>query len=308
MPKPQQMTVRNVEYGNQFFINSYQLVNFELNVPRYKNTVHWHNHFEMEILDAGNAIHLINGNTHPLRQHDAYLVTPADVHTLLVFPDQANTRVNITNISFNESAISEEIFNQLMEQKGPLHVSLSEETYRSFQDIIHLIKKGNSSSEAVQRQQRCLCDYLMLKFMEIYNSQTHIRELEIPEHSQKENKNYIYINKAISYIKYNFRSPKLTTQKVAKALFLTPNYFGELFFKHMNITCLDYIRKLKLNFAMSLLCQSNITVAEISERSGYASISYFIKDFKSEFGLTPQCYREQRKNSEQIPSAAEKSK
>ncbi len=292
---PGKITIRDVEVGPEFFVDVRKLTNYNINTPRYINTVHWHDHFELELLDSGRAYHVINGREYAIGQRDAYLVTPADVHTLHPFSD-AEDRVSITHISFNEAAISENVFNDLMAQPGPLHATLSEEQYETFQLLIRLIRAEASSEENAHRRQRNLCNYLVLKFIELFNSQTHIRPEEPRELAKIGNKNHLYINKAISYIKYNFRNPKLTTQKVAQEIFLTPNYFGELFYKYMHITCLDYIRRLKLNFALSLLCQSNITVAEIAERSGYTSTSYFIKEFKAEFGTTPQTYRNQREN------------
>ena len=292
MAKQDQITIRDVESGSRFFVETYKLLNFNLNIPKYTHTVHWHDHFEMEIIDKGRALHVVNGDSYTIGQYDAYLVTPADIHTLHPF-SETESRVEITNIGFNEAVISEGVFNDLMKINGPLHASLSEDIYRSFQYIIQLIKQETSATEASQNRQRMLCNYLVLKFIELHHSQTHIRPNEPVDRNGSSHKNYMYINKAISYIKYNFRNPRLTTRQVAHALFLTPNYFGELFYKHMGITCLDYIRKLKLNFAMSLLQQSNITIAEISEKSGYTNTSYFIKEFKSEFGMTPQCYRNQ---------------
>ena len=289
---PEHITIRDVEVGHEFFVDARKLTNYNINTPRYINTVHWHDHFELELLDAGRAYHVINGNEYVIGQRDAYLVTPADVHTLHPYSSDENC-VSITHISFNEAAISENVFNDLMAQPGPLHATLSEEQYETFQLLIRLIREESGVGENARRRQRNLCNYLVLKFIDLYNSQTHIRPEEPRDLPKSGSKNHLYINKAISYIKYNFRNPKLTTQRVAQEIFLTPNYFGELFYKCMHITCLDYIRKLKLNFAMSLLCQSNITVAEIAERSGYTSTSYFIKEFKAEFGTTPQTYRNQ---------------
>ena len=299
MTKKPGITVRNVEHGKQFYVDVHKLKNYNINTEKYKKTIHWHDHFEMEILDEGSAIHLINGDVRPLHRHDAFLVTPADVHTIL--PDTTRNddlRVDLSHIGFSASAISESVFNELMSLKGPLHASLSEEVYQSFQTIFALIQQDGSATKVRQNEQRSLCDYLMQKFMELHNSQTHVREAEAPDAGGPDDRNDA-INRAISYIKYHFRNPKLTTQKVAKAVFLTPNYFGELFYRKMHITCQGYIRKLKLNFAMSLLNRSDVTVAEIAEKSGYANISYFIKEFKTEFGSTPQTYREQRKNEEE---------
>jgi AraC-like DNA-binding protein len=270
----------------------------ELNQARYRDTRHWHDHFELEILDRGSAIHLVNCQSYQIKQYDAYLVTPADIHTLHACPDAPSSNIAVIHLGFNESAISDNLFNELMELKQPIHASLDETSYQTFRTIFRLLREeSRNKSEEAKRMQKHLFSYLLLKFIKLYREQAQSGECVQSESRTGSSKNLQYINKAISYIKYNFRDPKLTTKKVAQAVYLSPNYFGEIFNKYMGVSCLDYIRRLKMDFAVSLLTQSNITVAQVSEKSGYSSISYFISDFKSEFGITPQKYREQMSDS-----------
>jgi len=244
-------------------------------------------------LNRGEAFHVINCQTYRIGPYDAYLVTPADIHTLHVCPDAESSRLALFHLGFTENALSENLFHELMELKQPIHAHLDEATYQSFASIIRLLRaEGKETTPEALRMQKHLFSYLLLKFIKLHREQSRQDDGEAKEHSEASNKNLQYINKAISYIKYNFRDPKLTTRRVAQAVYLSPNYFGELFSKYMGISCLEYIRRLKMEFAVSLLMQSNVTVAQISEQSGYSSISYFISDFKSEFGTTPQKYRE----------------
>nr|HPR61788.1 helix-turn-helix transcriptional regulator [Prolixibacteraceae bacterium] len=49
----------------------------------------------------------------------------------------------------------------------------------------------------------------------------------------------------------------------------------------------EYIRKVRLRKAHSLLRAGNLSIAQISEQSGFQSVSHFRKAFKGEFGKTP---------------------
>ncbi len=290
--KSNDFSIRKVEHGSNFEMIVGVNNDVELTDPKYTQTVHWHDHFELEILDEGSALHLINGETYKLHSKYVYLLTPSDIHTLLADPDVPSSSIRISSVSFNENTISEELFNELMSLKQPIHIALNEDTYNSFKSILVLLKKERENTSASSKRIcRHLFSYIVLKFIYMYHEQTKTLPPAQPLATGANARNLTYINKAISYIKYNFRDPELTTKKVAQAVFLTPNYFGEVFHKHMGISCLDYIKKMKLDFGMSLLIQTDLTVADIAERSGYSSISYFISDFKSEFGLTPQKYR-----------------
>ncbi|MBO5416201.1 MAG: helix-turn-helix domain-containing protein [Clostridia bacterium] len=290
--KDNDFSIRKVEHGAEFEMSVRINKLVELNEPKFTQTVHWHDHFELEILDSGSALHLINGETYKIHSKNVYLLTPSDIHTLLIDPAFPMSSLCISAVNFNENTISEELFNELMSLKQPIHISLDDETYESFKSILILLKKEREETSASSKRIcRHLFSYIVLKFIAMYHEQTKTKPPAQPLATGVNARNLTYINKAISYIKYNFRDPELTTKKVAQAVFLTPNYFGEVFHKHMGISCLEYIKKMKLDFGMSLLIQTDLTVADIAERSGYSSISYFISDFKAEFGLTPQKYR-----------------
>ena len=53
----------------------------------------------------------------------------------------------------------------------------------------------------------------------------------------------------------------------------------------------DYIIKVRLNQASTLLRSTSIPIAEIATRTGFRSPSYFSACFKSQFGVTPKEYR-----------------
>ena len=109
--------IRSVTNGNSFVFDIHELHNLDLKLARYRDTVHWHDHFELEILEKGEAIHLVNCQSYRIKKYDAYLVTPADIHTLHVHPDHPSGIVDVIHLSFNESAISENLFNENSEIK-----------------------------------------------------------------------------------------------------------------------------------------------------------------------------------------------
>ncbi|MCR5629583.1 AraC family transcriptional regulator [Eubacterium sp.] len=65
------------------------------------------------------------------------------------------------------------------------------------------------------------------------------------------------------------------------------NYFNSMY--GMNVS--DYMRILRLKKAAELLLNTNISIAEISEKCGYSNQGRFAKAFKEHFGLLPLEYR-----------------
>lgn len=55
----------------------------------------------------------------------------------------------------------------------------------------------------------------------------------------------------------------------------------------------SYYIDLKLSHAAKLLCESDMTVGEISDKLGFSSQFYFSEQFKSRYGISPLAYRKQ---------------
>ena len=265
----------------------------ELDLPRFRDTVHWHEKFELEILDEGEAMHIINNTSHLLRRHDIYLLTPSDIHTLRKASQNSESFLTVTCMQFTNSVISESMLNDLMSIPQPAYVSLNDEDYESIHRIVELMEiELSRNSDSSLRKVKHLMSYILVRFVDLFYEQN--RHAVRPPVTN--DKDLTYINKAISYIHYNFKSSELSTKRIAEVLFLSPNYFGELFFKRMGISCLDYIKKIRLNYATSLLAQSELPITDVAERSGYSSLSYFISDFRKVLGTTPRKYRLQNQS------------
>lgn len=59
----------------------------------------------------------------------------------------------------------------------------------------------------------------------------------------------------------------------------------------MGMTPLEYRNALRLGRARSYLEYGDISVQEIADMLGYATVSHFIKAFKSQYGCAPLQYR-----------------
>ena len=70
--------------------------------------------------------------------------------------------------------------------------------------------------------------------------------------------------------------------------------FNELFKNQFDITPNRYIVMRKIDLAKQLLKSGEIQISEISEICGFENIYYFSKVFKSEVGISPGKYKNNR--------------
>lgn len=83
----------------------------------------------------------------------------------------------------------------------------------------------------------------------------------------------------------------LNLEKIASLCGYSPSYFSRSFRKHFKINFIQYLQQVRLEAAKQLLKTSSLTVAEISENTGFQSLSYFSTQFKRETGISPNQYR-----------------
>ncbi len=93
---------------------------------------------------------------------------------------------------------------------------------------------------------------------------------------------------AIKCLKSNLNDPELTVKEIAFTLNMSPSNLVLLFRRATGMTPKAYHNQLKLNKAKELLKHKN--VSEVCYDLGFESISYFIKLFKTHFGITPKQY------------------
>ncbi|GIP37816.1 hypothetical protein J31TS4_10960 [Paenibacillus sp. J31TS4] len=78
---------------------------------------------------------------------------------------------------------------------------------------------------------------------------------------------------------------------MADRLETTPKYFSNFFKKTFGVNFVEYLNKVRLAHAKELLRQSDLSVAEIGEKTGYLNSSTFTNTFKKYYGISPSEYR-----------------
>jgi two-component system response regulator YesN len=84
---------------------------------------------------------------------------------------------------------------------------------------------------------------------------------------------------------------QITLQDVANSVFLSANYFSTLFKTQTGVTFLDYLTKVRMENAKTMLRTSLMNVSEIAYAVGYTDEKYFSKLFNKMIGVKPTEYR-----------------
>jgi len=93
-----------------------------------------------------------------------------------------------------------------------------------------------------------------------------------------------------SFIEKNYNQ-RLYLKDLAREFGIAPNYCCTLFAREKGMTFSQYVTRLRMEKAASLLRFKELTINMIASMVGFDDYSYFDKNFKRYFGLTPTEFR-----------------
>lgn len=105
----------------------------------------------------------------------------------------------------------------------------------------------------------------------------------------------VFINKVMRLIHDNIENENMKSVFLEKELGMSKSQLYRKIKELFDLSPGDLIRTVKLKHAAALLKTNSLTVSEVSYRSGFNNRSYFYREFKKMFKLTPKDYQIQNK-------------
>ncbi len=97
----------------------------------------------------------------------------------------------------------------------------------------------------------------------------------------------------VEFIDNNFSRP-IMNHDIAAAGYISPYYLNKRFKEVVGDTPLQYLTKVRLQNAMSMLFNRNYSIDEIARQSGFKNANYFSKVFKKYTNMNPSEFRESK--------------
>ncbi|MGH2893813.1 MAG: helix-turn-helix transcriptional regulator, partial [Solirubrobacteraceae bacterium] len=99
------------------------------------------------------------------------------------------------------------------------------------------------------------------------------------------------LNSVFTVIEQRYHEP-LSLKHVAAALNLTPGYLTTLVRRRTGRTVQEWITERRMAQARRLLAETDLSVAAIATRIGYADSGYFVRTFRRTHATTPLRWRQ----------------
>ena len=131
----------------------------------------------------------------------------------------------------------------------------------------------------------------MVKLLEIFA--THVSTLANEIVVQEDEAESPMIRRARAYILANQADP-IDLDKVAQAMHVSTFYFCKMFKKATGLTFTDYLSRVRVEKAKTLLLNPHLRISEIAYDVGFQSLTHFNRMFRKIVGESPTAYRESR--------------
>ncbi|GGG00054.1 helix-turn-helix domain-containing protein [Paenibacillus abyssi] len=270
-------------YPFQFFRNRIP------DARRDKNILylHWHEHFEMIVMERGSAVFHIDSRPYEAR-HGEFLIVPSG--GLHVGYSLADEPVEFVSLVFNPSLFSGWMQDSIHTQyvtpymEGRLQFPVKPDALDPTYEACYTLLK-----QMISEYERNGPAYLLVVKSLLYALVTQLSRTYLPlnmdEHHTVE-KNRERFKSLIRYIETH-PADKITLEQAAKRVNLNPYHFCKTFKRLTGRTFVDYVNLSRINEAERLLIERKYSVTEIASMIGCGNPNYFTKLFKQYKGITP---------------------
>jgi AraC-like DNA-binding protein len=101
------------------------------------------------------------------------------------------------------------------------------------------------------------------------------------------------VEAARSYLDDHY-AERVLLEDLGKVAAVSPFHLARLFKSHVGTSPHRYLMLIRIERAVDLLCTTDLSVSQVGQRVGFASISHFTMTFRSETGSTPTDFRRTR--------------
>ena len=170
-----------------------------------------------------------------------------------------------------------------------------------FSNVIQELFQENQFADEHRLEQEIDRLYSCGNIMDILKvTEDNIREYEkFLERSMSESRNEVAAVK--NYI-YQHYGEDLNLEMLAEKVYLSSGYLSFIFKKETGMNLNRFIKVFRMEKAGEFLHDTNMKVAQISEKVGFANVSYFCRSFREYYGCSPESYRKGTGGDEEISS------
>ena len=268
-------------------INSDLEVHFHVSIDNGKKLApHWHSSIEIIYILEGMVDFFIGSEKISLRKEELYVINSKVIHSAVSRKNKA--LVLQIPVSILEKYIPNYdllYFNMKMNTLNKQELKRLQKIKDIFCEMYRIYK--NKNGIYVLKFNSLLYDllYLLIQYYSRY-----LLEEEIIKNNKSINK----IKDIMLYINKN-HSRNITVKDIAQVFNYNADYLSRFFRKHINMTIIQYLYEIRVNYIYKDLIKRDLPIGKIFERHGCLNYKVAMRYFKEKYGMTPKEVRIKKK-------------
>lgn len=249
---------------------------------------HWHDATEIITCERGNYQATIENAQYQILPGDILIIPGGLVHTLSPQND-CRGFVHLIDFAPIKKIKSSIALQALLTQ--PTFISHIEDTNLSQSANILINQMELEYFSNNDLRELLVYSHLIQLLMNISQSQllTTQQSIHINRNTQKEYEDTF--KQVLNYLSMHY-DEDITLDQIAKQYGFSKYHFSRLFNKYTSNNFCDYLAYQRISAAKSMLIHSSLPITEISDKSGFNSLSTFNRVFKDKTGYNPSTYRQ----------------
>lgn len=243
----------------------------------FNGVLHFHDFYELSMIYEGRSEFLVSGETFRMNSRSIQLIRPSDYHRQNV---RDGDYIRYYNLMFTDNLLPKELREKLGSDDRPLCAEFAPDgTWKHLQtSTVYALSRYNQPARdlPVEILAKSLIELLCYELL-CHREESGSAELGSAEGA---------VRAAIGYVQKNYRRP-ITLSDAAAAAGLSVSYFSTLFRQVMGIRFSDYLTGYRLKIADRYLRTGDLTVKEIAPLCGFSTTSYFVTQYRRQYGVTP---------------------
>ena len=250
-------------------------------------TAHWHEEAEFTRIEKGSCTYQIHLEIYDVEEGDLIFIPPAVLHAISNEKEECmQSETYVFHMDFLGAKAADicaiRYLNPLMNQKliPPFVIKKGHPLYEKaadlFEDINTEYDKKTPGYEIVIKS------YLLQLVAALIPYCTRNTEADaiLTEHAKK-------LKEVLSYINAHYME-ELTISGLAGICFFSEYYFMRFFKKYMGMSCVQYIKNVRLERAADQFENGETNTLEAALSCGFSNLSYFHREFKKKYGMKPK--------------------
>lgn len=251
-----------------------------LNMKSHSKCVplHWHERFEILIIDKGSMLAHIAGEEIVAKKGDIVIVNPGCTHEATAIEDISYRVLMFELVSqFAQDKTANRLLRPFINNSSMFMPIINDN------EVLELINQiftvSNEKRNGFPLMQVGLVYQLLSLLFERYQDTRYV-------HPVAEGR----LREVIEYITDHY-CEDITSSSISKIFGYDQSYFCRLFKTVVGVRPMEYIRVLRLEKARRMLINNDTSISKIALECGFSDVNYFTRCFRNHYDISPGEYR-----------------